>query len=78
MEISSPPTRLARQSLSLGDRDMDASSFTGHTHVTLGKPHPSLSLSFTLQLMGSLKALSVLRGLKLEPGYWSSHCGSAG
>lgn len=38
-------------SLSLGDRH--GGQFSGHNHVTLGKPHPSLSLSLTLQTVGS-------------------------
>lgn len=41
-----------------------------HNRVTSGKPHPSLSLSLTLRTVGSLKALSTLRGLKLGPGSW--------
>lgn len=32
---------------------MEDSSLSGHNHVTLGKPHHSLSLSLTLQTMGS-------------------------
>lgn len=34
---------------------MEARSLSGHNHMTLGKPHPSLSLSLILQTMGSLQ-----------------------
>lgn len=55
---------------------MDASSHTGHTHVALGKPPFSLSLSVILHTMGSPKAFPTLRGPHLEtlgPGLGSSH-----
>ena len=32
---------------------MEARSLSGHNHMTLGKPQSSLSLSLSLQIMGS-------------------------
>lgn len=63
-------------SLSLGDRDLDASSHRGHTHVMCGKLHLSLGLSLTLHTVGYPKAFPSLRDLKLETlglGLGSSH-----